>query len=89
MIHHRFAVAVAQPEGVQEELFGGCQVRVGVEAGISMGWHRWVGPAGALVTLDRFGASGPGGEVMAHFGFTPENVAETARRALGRAERDH
>src|SRR5262249_18435610 len=34
--------------------------RLAVEAGVSLGWHRWVGPRGALLTLDRFGASAPG-----------------------------
>ena len=42
---------------------------------------------GALVTMDRFGASGPGGELMEHFGFTAENVAAVARKALASAER--
>jgi transketolase len=79
----RFA---ARPAAEREALFGGCAVRVGVEAGISQGWHRWIGPSGALVTLDRFGASGPGGELMEHFGFTPEHVAQVARQALAAAE---
>ncbi len=73
--------------GSSEDLFGGCDVRVGVEAGCSLGWHRWVGPAGALVTMDRFGASAPGGVLMEHFGFTPENVAQVAQRALAESER--
>jgi transketolase len=47
-----------------------------------MGWHRWVGDAGAVIGIDRFGASAPGGEVMKRFGFTVENVVETALRVL-------
>jgi transketolase len=70
----------------REGLFGGCDVRIGVEAGVSLGWHRWVGSGGALVTLDRFGASAPAGALMEHFGFTPENVAAVARRRLAEAE---
>jgi len=60
------------------------QVRawVAVEAGTAMGWHRWVGDAGAVIGIDRFGASAPGGEVMKRFGFTVENVVETALRVL-------
>ena len=77
----------AAADADREALFGGCEVRVGVEAGVSLGWHRWIGPRGALVTMDRFGASGPGGELMEHFGFTTENVADVARRALANAER--
>ena len=37
-----------------------------------IGWERYVGERGAVVGIDRFGASGPGGKVLEHFGFTPE-----------------
>ncbi len=53
--------------------------RLAVEAGASLGWHRWVGTAGDVLGLDRFGASAPGEELFRHFGFTPENVARRAR----------
>ena len=43
-----------------------------VEAGTSFGWSRWVDRS---VSIDTFGASGPGGEVLAHFGISPEAVA--------------
>jgi transketolase len=58
------------------------RARVAVEAGTSFGWERYVGDGGTCVTIDRFGASGPGPEVMAQLGMTPERVAEAARRAL-------
>ncbi len=74
-------------DGDIDALCGGCTVRVGVEAGASMGWHRWVGPQGGLVTLDRFGASAPAGDLMKKFGFTAENIAEVARTLLAGAER--
>lgn len=77
----------ALAEAEREALMGGATVRVAVEAGASLGWHRWVGPRGAIVALDRFGASGPGPRLMEHFGFTPERVAEATRRALAAAER--
>lgn len=57
--------------------------RVAVEAGVTMGWERYVGTAGAVVGLDRFGASAPGEVLMEQFGFTAENVAGVARRVLG------
>ena len=79
----RFAT---RPRSEQEALFGRSRVRVAVEAGCSLGWHRWVGPDGVLVTMDRFGASAPGGVLMERFGFTPEHVATEARKALARAE---
>ena len=58
--------------------------RVAVEAGVSMGWHRYVGDRGAVIGVDRFGASGPGPRVMREFGFSPENVRERALEVLGR-----
>jgi transketolase len=60
----------------------GLGARLAVEAGVSLGWHRWVGSRGALVTLDRFGASAPGSRVMAELGFTAERVAERGARLV-------
>jgi transketolase len=54
---------------------------ISVEAGISMGWSRW---ADASVAIDRFGASAPGGEVMAKLGITPEHVMATVLETLER-----
>ena len=47
-----------------------------------MGWHEWVGLDGALITVDRFGASAPGGEVMRQYGFTADAVADAARKLV-------
>lgn len=58
------------------------RARVSVEAGASLGWHRWVGDRGRVVGLDRFGASAPGAVVMKELGFTAERVAEEARASL-------
>jgi transketolase len=57
--------------------------RVAVEAACSQGWHRFIGLDGGLVTIDRFGASAPGGIVMEKFGFTVDNVVATAKKVLG------
>lgn len=48
--------------------------RVAIEMGASLGWHRYVGFDGELVTIDKFGASGNGNTVMKEYGFTVENV---------------
>ena len=56
--------------------------RLAVEAGVSLGWHRWIAPRGDLLTLDRYGASAPGDRVMRELGFTAEHVAERAARLL-------
>jgi transketolase len=57
--------------------------RLAVEAGVGMGWERYVGDRGAVIGIDRFGASAPGGEVLARYGFTDENVAEKALSLIG------
>jgi transketolase len=65
------------------------KARVSVEAGSPLGWHRWVGDEGAVIGVERFGASAPGEDVLQHLGFTPEHVASAALRVLGRtAEAD-
>jgi transketolase len=58
--------------------------RVSVEAGSPFGWERYVGPRGAIIGVDRFGASAPGPEVMARYGFTVEHVVATAKAVLAR-----
>ncbi len=57
--------------------------RVSVEAGASMGWHKWIAD-GTIIGIDRFGASAPGAEVMKNFGFTAEHVTSAAFKLLGR-----
>lgn len=52
--------------------------RVTVEAGAGMGWHKYAGADGHVVSLDRFGASGNGGDLMKEFGFTSAAVVEAA-----------
>jgi transketolase len=52
--------------------------RVGIEAGASLGWHKYVGARGALVTLDRFGASAPDAVVFEQLGFTVQRVVKLA-----------
>jgi transketolase len=56
--------------------------RLAVETGISMGWERYVGPEGAVIGLDRFGASAPAEVLMEKFGFTAQNVVQNARELL-------
>ena len=56
--------------------------RVSVEAGITMGWWKWVTAEGATIGIDRFGESGPGEELMKIFGFTVENVIQKAKEVL-------
>ena len=62
------------------------EVRVSVEAGVTMGWERYVGFRGTSIGIDRFGASAPGETVLSELGITPENVANTTLGLLGRGE---
>ncbi len=54
------------------------KARVAVEAGRTLGWEKWVGSDGAIIGLDRYGASAPAGVLMKEFGFTVENVQQKA-----------
>jgi transketolase len=57
--------------------------RVSIEAGRTLGWERYVGPEGARIGVDRFGASAPGEVMMEKYGLTAERVAEAARGLIG------
>ncbi len=52
------------------------KIRIAIEAGIPMGWERYVGDHGSIVGISRFGASAPGETVMEKFGFTAENIVQ-------------
>jgi len=60
------------------------RVRVAVEAGIGMGWERYVGGSGVVVGMNGFGASAPGGILMEKFGFTAVRVVDTVLEILNR-----
>ncbi|GGV59879.1 transketolase [Streptomyces massasporeus] len=61
------------------------KARVAVEAGIGLTWHRFVGDAGRIVSLEHFGASADAKTLFAEYGFTPENVVAAARESLAAA----
>jgi transketolase len=56
----------------------GVKNRIAVEAGISMGWERYLGPKGKMIGIERFGASAPGGTVLQKYGFTVQKIVQTA-----------
>src|SRR5262245_2243910 len=60
------------------------QARLAVEAGVSQGWHRYVGDQGDVISVDRSGASAPGETVMREYGFTVENVFKRGLDLLGK-----
>ena len=56
--------------------------RVSVEAGIALGWHRFVGDRGESVSIEHFGASADYKTLFEKFGITPQSVVAAADRVL-------
>jgi transketolase len=71
----------AQPDGYRESVLPPGVPVVAVEAGVALGWERF---ADRTVSVDRFGASAPGAEVLHRLGITSQAVTAAVRRALGR-----
>ncbi|MFN4262728.1 MAG: transketolase [Thioalkalivibrionaceae bacterium] len=67
------------PAYIEAVLPSSVRRRVVVEAAATAGWYRYAGLDGAVIGMDRFGESAPGGVLMKHFGFTVDNVAAVAR----------
>lgn len=61
------------------------RARVSVEAGISQGWHEWVGDAGLCISLEHFGASASAEVLFEKFGFTADRIAEAVKESIQRA----
>ena len=73
----------AQPQSYKDTVLPpGVKARVSVEAGSPLGWERYVGLEGAIIGLNRFGASAPGEIVMRELGFTPEHIVKVAKSIL-------
>jgi transketolase len=56
--------------------------RLAIEAGVSLGWAKYVGDAGDTLSVDRFGASAPAEDVFRDYGFTVENVVRKAKKLV-------
>ncbi len=75
-----------QPEEYKQKVLpDAVKVRLAVEAGSSLGWHRYVGCQGDVIAIDRFGASGKAEVLFKEFGFTVERVVERALELLKKA----
>jgi transketolase len=73
----------AQDKAYQDSvLLPNVKARLAVEAGISQGWEKWVGDHGALLMVDRYGASAPYKVMFEKYGFNVENVVSLARGIL-------
>lgn len=72
-----------QPEEYRNEVLPPfVTARLAVEAGVRQGWDRYVGSAGDIVCLDRFGASAPGDVALSNLGFNVENVLAHAKALI-------
>ena len=73
----------AQDDDYRGRVLGPDTVRVAVEAAVSLGWDRYIGPGGAFVGMTGFGASAPAPALFEHFGITADAVADAVRKQIG------
>ncbi len=67
------------PEEYKEKILPAAVTRrLAVEAGIPMGWEKYVGAKGSVIGISTFGASAPGGTVLKEYGFSVENIVDHA-----------
>ena len=71
-----------QPAAYRDEVLPTGTARVSVEAGIAMGWAKYLGANGACVSLEHFGASAPGPWLFEQYGFTSQHIVEVAKSLL-------
>lgn len=73
----------AQPEEYRNKVLPPhIKARVAVEAGLTQGWHRYVGEGGKVVGIDHFGASAPAPVLFKEFGFTVDNIVVSALQTI-------
>jgi len=70
------------PKYKEEVLPARVKARLVVEAGVSQGWHKYIGLDGGTVTVDKFGTSAPADEIFKEYGFTVENVVAKAKSLI-------
>ncbi|MGE0213970.1 MAG: transketolase [Parvibaculaceae bacterium] len=74
-----FELFERQDEAYKASVLGSEKTRIAVEAGIRMGWDRFIGPDGTFIGMAGFGASGPYEKLYAHFGITAEAVVKAVK----------
>jgi len=60
----------------------GVKARVGIEAGVELGWSKWLGDSGIFIGMSSFGASAPAKICFEKFGITVENVIKAAKKTI-------
>ncbi|SFK56860.1 transketolase [Pseudovibrio ascidiaceicola] len=78
-----FELFEQQSDAYKNAIIGGSPVKIAVEAGVRMGWDRFVGSDGGFVGMSGFGASAPYQELYEHFGITADAVVQEAEKRLG------
>jgi transketolase len=79
-----FRIYDEQPAEYKAGLMPGGTPKISVEAGVTMGWYKYVGHNGAVIGIDRFGASAPGPIALEKLGINVAHVVETAKRLVGK-----
>ncbi len=80
-----FELFEQQDEAYKKATIGDAPVKVAIEAAISLGWERFIGPDGIFIGMKGFGASGEINALYKHFGITAEHAAEAAEKKLAKA----
>ncbi len=74
-----------QPQGYRDLVLPPeIKARLAIEAGSSLGWYRWIGEKGQVISVDRFGASAPGPVALEKYGFNVENIVTKATAMVRR-----
>ncbi len=71
-----------QPAGYRKQVLPPDVPKLALEAGVTLGWRKYVGDKGDVIGLDRFGASAPGNVVYDKLGFNVDNVLNRALKLL-------
>jgi transketolase len=71
-----------QDEAYKAAIVGNSKVKIAIEAGIRMGWDRFIGSDGVFIGMNSFGASGPAEELFEHFGITADAAVDAAEAKL-------
>ncbi|MFH1011056.1 MAG: transketolase [bacterium] len=76
-------IFMQQPRNYRDEILPpSISARLAVEAATPLGWERFIGLKGTVLGMESFGTSAPGGQLFEHFGFTVQNIVDTARSLL-------
>jgi len=74
----------AQPAAYRAKTVGDAPVRLAVEAGVRMGWERFIGEDGGFIGMTGFGASAPAEQLYPHFCITPQAIVAMVKAKLAR-----